>query len=80
MCSSDLSDLGIEAQALRMRADELRRDGATAIFMAVDGQPAGYLKSSGIAHATKSKIELGVAGKDGWFDDIKVWNAEPAKP
>ena len=46
----------------------------------VDGQPAGYLKSSGIAHATKSKIELGVAGKDGWFDDIKVWNAEPAKP
>ena len=46
----------------------------------IDGQPAGYLKSSGIAHATKSKIELGVAGKDGWFDDIKVWNAEPAKP
>ena len=35
----------------------------------LDGKPAGYLKSSGIAHATKSKIELGVAGKDGWFDD-----------
>jgi hypothetical protein len=46
----------------------------------LDGQPAGYLKSSGIAHATKSKIELGVGGKDGFFDDIKVWNAEPAKP
>jgi len=45
----------------------------------IDGQPAGYLKSSGIAHPTKSKIELGVAGKDGYFDDIKVWNAEPAK-
>jgi len=45
----------------------------------IDGKPAGYLKSSGIAHATKSKIELGVAGKDGCFDDIKVWNAEPAK-
>jgi hypothetical protein len=44
----------------------------------LDGKPAAYLKSSGIAHATKSKIELGVAGKDGWFDDIKVWNAEPA--
>ena len=41
----------------------------------LDGEPAGYLKSSGIAHATKSKIELGVAGKDGWFDDIHVWNA-----
>ena len=46
----------------------------------LDGQPAGYLKSSGIAHATKSKIELGVAGKDGLFDDLKVWNAGPARP
>jgi hypothetical protein len=46
----------------------------------LDGKPAGLLKSSGIAHATKSKIELGVAGKDGFFDDIKVWNAEAAKP
>lgn len=45
----------------------------------IDGEPAAYLKSSGIAHATKSKIELGVAGKDGFFDDIKVWNAAPAK-
>ncbi len=42
----------------------------------IDGEPAAYLKSSGIAHATKSKIELGVAGKDGFFDDVKVWNAE----
>ena len=48
--------------------------------VALDGNPAAYLKSSGIGHATKSKIELGVAGKDGYFDDIKVWNAEPAKP
>ena len=45
----------------------------------IDGKPVGYLKSSGIAHATKSKIELGVAGKDGWFDDLKVYNAEPAR-
>jgi len=45
----------------------------------IDGQPAGYLKSSGIAHETKSKIELGVAGKGGSFDDIKVWNAGPVK-
>ncbi len=48
--------------------------------VAIDGKPVGYLKSSGIGHATKSKIELGVAGKDGYFDDLKVWNAEPAKP
>lgn len=45
----------------------------------LDGKPVAYLKSSGIAHATKTKIELGVAGKDGWFDDIKVWNAKPAR-
>ena len=45
----------------------------------LDGQPAAYLKSSGLGHATKSKIEFGVAGKDGFFDDLKVWNAEPAK-
>ena len=46
----------------------------------LDGKPAAVLKSPGIGHPTKSKIELGVAGKSGWFDDIKVWNAEAAKP
>jgi hypothetical protein len=45
----------------------------------IDGKPAGYLKSPGIGHVTKSKIELGVGGHDAWFDDIKVWNAEPVK-
>ncbi len=50
-----------------------------AMRVTLDGKPAAYLKSSGIAHATKSKIEFGVAGKDGCFDDLKVWNAEPAK-
>lgn len=48
--------------------------------VSIDGKPAAFLKSSGIGHATKSKIELGVAGKDGCFDDIKVWSAEPVKP
>ncbi len=50
-----------------------------AMRVTIDGQPAGFLKSSGIAHKTKSKIEIGVAGKEGLFDDIKVWNAQPAK-
>lgn len=45
----------------------------------IDGQPVGYLKSSGISHETKSKIEFGVAGKDGYLDDIKVWNAAPVR-
>ena len=43
----------------------------------IDGKPVAFLKSSGIAHPTKSKIELGCAGKDGYFDDVKIWNAEP---
>src|SRR3954466_4206131 len=51
-----------------------------AMRVVIDGKPMAFLKSSGIGHATKSKIELGVGGKDGFFDDIKVWNAEPAKP
>ena len=45
----------------------------------IDGKPAAFLKSPGIAHATKSKIELGVAGKSGYFEEIKVWDAAPAK-
>jgi hypothetical protein len=49
------------------------------MWVTIDGKPAGYLKSSGIGHPTKSKIEFGVGGKDGYFDDLKVWNAEPAK-
>jgi hypothetical protein len=48
--------------------------------VSLDGKPAGYLKSSGIGHTAKSKIELGVAGKDGYFDEIRVWNAEAARP
>jgi hypothetical protein len=51
-----------------------------AMRVTIDGKPMAFLKSPGIGHVTKSKIELGVGGKDGFFDDIKVWNAEPAKP
>lgn len=50
-----------------------------AMRVTLDGKPVAYFKSSGIGHPTKSKIEIGVGGKDGYFDDIKVWNAEPAK-
>ncbi len=45
----------------------------------IDGKPVAFLRSSGIAHATKSKIELGCAGKDGAFDDIRIWNATAVK-
>lgn len=46
----------------------------------VDGKPVAYLKSPGIAHATKSRIAFCCQGKgDGFFDDVKVWNAAPVK-
>jgi Cu+-exporting ATPase len=38
-----LQDIGVAAAALEARADELRRDGATAMFVAVDGRPAGVI-------------------------------------
>ena len=49
------------------------------IRVVLDGKPVGYLKSSGIAHATKSRFEFGVAGQapghTGQFDDLKIYNA-----
>ena len=33
----------------------------------------------GIAHPTKSKVDFGCMGKAGCFDDLKIWNAAPAK-
>ncbi len=38
-----MSDAGIDAASLASAADELRRDGATAIFVALDGKLAGIL-------------------------------------
>ena len=50
-----------------------------AMRASIDGKPVAYLQSPGIAHATKSKVEFGCMGKDGFFDDLKIWNAEPVK-
>jgi Cu+-exporting ATPase len=38
-----LSDLGVSPGPLATTADDLRRDGATALFLAVDGMPAGVI-------------------------------------
>ena len=32
-----------------------------------------------VAQPTKSKVEFGCMGKDGFFDDLKIWNAAPVK-
>jgi hypothetical protein len=44
----------------------------------IDGKPAAFLQSPGIAHPTKSKVEFGCMGQGGLIDDLKVWSAEPA--
>ena len=36
------SQLGIASTDLELRAEQLRRDGATAMFVAIDGRPAGH--------------------------------------
>ena len=44
----------------------------------IDGKPVAFPQSPGIAHPTKSKVEFGCMGKDGFFDDLKIWGAEPS--
>jgi Cu+-exporting ATPase len=38
-----MQDLGVEPGELAARADELRREGGTALFLAVDGKPGGVI-------------------------------------
>ncbi len=47
-----LRDLKIDASALEARADDLRRDGATVIFVAVDGRAAGVIAIADPVKAT----------------------------
>ena len=58
----------------------LQETGGEATRVTIDGQPAACHKSSGIGHATKSKIKFGGGGKDAFSDDLKVWNAVAAAP
>ncbi len=46
-----LGEIGIDASPLAAEADALRREGATAVFVAVDGKPAGIL---GVADPIKA--------------------------
>jgi P-type Cu+ transporter len=46
-----LEDLSVEGDDLKEKAEELRRDGQTAMFVAIDGKPAGIL---GVADPIKS--------------------------
>lgn len=48
------------------------------IRVSLDDKPVAYLKSPGIAHATKSDFHFTVSGKDALFDDVRISSAEPA--
>jgi hypothetical protein len=41
----------------------------------IDGRPAGYLQSPGIAHETKGSFHFTVNGPGVQFDDLKIWRA-----
>lgn len=49
-----LNDLHVASADLESRADNLRRDGATAMFVAVDGQPAGVIAVADPIKSTSS--------------------------
>jgi len=55
---------------LEIAGDEMR--------VSLDDKPAGFLKSPGIAHPTKSDFHFTVSGRDALFDDVRVWGAEAA--
>ena len=50
-----LSESGIDVSALEPQADELRQDGATAIFIGIDGQAAGILAIADAIKATTAE-------------------------
>ena len=39
----------------------------------LDGKPLGFLKSPGLAHATKPDFKISVSGKQALFDDLRIW-------
>jgi hypothetical protein len=45
--------------------------------VSLDDKAIGCLKSSGIAHPTKREFYFTVAGKDAFFDDVRIWAASP---
>ena len=55
--------------AIELFGDEMR--------VTLDDQPAGYLKSSGLAHPTKKDFHFTFTGKDAAVDDVTVWTALP---
>jgi P-type Cu+ transporter len=62
-----LHDLGVASADLEARADKLRREGATAMFVAVDGRPAGIIA---VADPVKATTPAALASLRG--DGIRI--------
>lgn len=43
--------------------------------VSLDDKAIGFLKSPGLAHATKQSVHFTVSGKEAHFDDVKIWKA-----
>ena len=41
----------------------------------LDDHPIGWLKASGLAHATKPDLKISVSGRQALFDDLRIWSA-----
>ena len=55
-----MADLGVTLGELEQKADALRGDGATALFLAMDGMPGGVIA---VADPIKSTTRLILCGK-----------------
>ena len=54
-----LEELGLNPSALQQQAEELEREGATVVFVTLDGRPAGLLAAADpIKQSTQEAIEL----------------------
>ncbi len=60
------------AYAVEIVGDEMR--------VSLDGQPIGFLKSSGLAHPDKREFYFAVGGSGAQFDEVRIWKAEPTGP
>ncbi len=59
------------AVRIELIGDEMR--------LSLDDEPVGYLKSPGLAHETKTSFHFTVNGDHALFDDVKIWEAVPAR-
>ncbi len=46
------------------------------MVVSINGKPAGYLKSPGLAHGTKTDFGFTVNGQSVIIDDVEVWTVE----